>query len=120
LNRQPVTDGASTAVKGGRKLPFLFSVDMTEEMKPPTKHPFSFTQQPTAPANSSSVGSLSTAIPAVEPAQPKSLSDAATLPPSSRMHSSISELSAEDLEQFRAEKFVFGKIPRVLPPKDLC
>jgi hypothetical protein len=56
LNRQPVIDGACIAVKGGQNLPFLFSVDMTKEMKPPTNHRFSFTQQPTAPANSSSFG----------------------------------------------------------------
>lgn len=30
------------------------------------------------------------------------------------------QLNASDVEQFKAEKFSFGKIPRIPPPKELC
>ncbi|VDN26536.1 unnamed protein product [Gongylonema pulchrum] len=37
-----------------------------------------------------------------------------------RNYSRMEDLSPEDLAQFKADRFEFGKVPRVPPPMELC
>lgn len=121
--------------------------------RPPTQHPFSGVQQPTAPTSSFSFRLPSSTTPAVQPAafpnqQSQSLFGIANMPQTSfRFPSAVfpsnstvpspfnsqpvsqtlpssnaipdPKLSASDLEQYRADKFLFGKIPRTPPSRDL-
>lgn len=103
--------------------------------------PFTFqlpSQQPTAasfsfqlPPQQQSAASFSFELPSQQPQslintavsiQPNAVATPIPVPavPQSVENTSCPLLSQMDLEQFKADKFSYGKIPRIPPPKELC